>query len=238
LENLNRSAFTRRYERMTTGTKPNGRVHEVSTAGSFMKVTFAHGLWSGPDSSKAAWMRDQGWEVVAIDMRKHGWDQASQTRAVLETLDEHGPFDLLIGSSFGGLATANAAAQRPELDLRLLLLAPAFGYPDLVTSTLGDAAMEAWKTSGKHAFHPPGWDQPVVLPWSFVEAARPLAWPRLPHPTVILHGTEDDVVPLENSHRAAAENEGVHVEEVPDDHRLHASLPHLLPLSRRLLSTP
>ena len=74
-----------------------------------MKVTFAHGLWSGPNSSKAAWMRDQGWEVVAIDMRKFGWDQASQTKAVLETIDNEGPFDLLIGSSFGGLAKIGRA---------------------------------------------------------------------------------------------------------------------------------
>ena len=206
----------------------------MSTAGNSMKVTFAHGLWSGPNSSKAAWMRDQGWEVVAIDMRKFGWDQASQTKAVLETIDNEGPFDLLIGSSFGGLATANAAAQRPDLDLRLLLLAPAFGYPELVSATLGKAGMLAWETNGTHAFHPPGWDQEIVLPWSFVEASRPLAWPDLPHPTVILHGTEDDVVPLENSLLAAAKNPGVHVEEVVDGHRLHASLPRLLPLSDRL----
>ena len=106
-----------------------------------MKVTFAHGLWSSTDSSKAAWMRSQGWEVTTVEMRKHGWDQASQTQAVLDVIDEHGPFDLLIGSSFGGLATANAAALRPELDLRLVLLAPAFGYPELMAATLGDEAM-------------------------------------------------------------------------------------------------
>ena len=100
-------------------------------------------------------MRAQGWEVVTVDMRKFGWDQASQTRAVLEAIDELGPFDVLIGSSFGGLATANAAAQRPDLDLRLVLLAPAFGYPDLVERTLGSDAMDTWKQTGNHAFHPP-----------------------------------------------------------------------------------
>ena len=92
-------------------------------------------------------MRAQGWEVVTVDMRKFGWDQASQTRAVLEAIDEQGPFDVLIGSSFGGLATANAAAQRPDLDLRLVLLAPAFGYPDLVEQTLGSDAMDAWEAN-------------------------------------------------------------------------------------------
>ena len=88
-----------------------------------MKVTFAHGLWSSTDSSKAEWMRAQGWDVLTLDMRKYGWDQAAQTRVVLEAIDEDGPFDVLIGSSFGGLATANAAAQRPNSNLRLVLLA-------------------------------------------------------------------------------------------------------------------
>ena len=196
-----------------------------------MKVTFAHGLWSSTDSSKAAWMRSQGWEVTTVEMRKHGWDQASQTQAVLDVINEHGPFDLLIGSSFGGLATANAAALRPELDLRLVLLAPAFGYPELMAATLGDEAMQAWEETGHHAFHPPGWDEPVVLPWSFVEKARPLGWPALDHPTAILHGSNDDVVPLANSQRAQAAYPHVILRVVEDGHRLHESLSELVPLA-------
>jgi pimeloyl-ACP methyl ester carboxylesterase len=181
-------------------------------------------------------MRSQGWEVVALDMRKFGWDQASQTKVVIEAIDMLGPFDVLIGSSFGGLATANAAAQRPELPLKLVLLAPAFGYPELVAETLGDEAMESWKSSGHHTFHPPGWLEPVVLPWSFVEAAQRLAWPGLPHPTAILHGSEDDIVPLANSKHAVAVNKEVHLEVVEDGHRLHASLEHLTSLVQRVLS--
>lgn len=200
-----------------------------------MRVTFAHGLWSDPDSSKAAWMRQQGWEVVALDMRKYGWDQASQTNVVLEAIDEMGPFDVLIGSSFGGLATANAAAQRPEHNLRLVLLAPAFGYPDLVAETLGEEAMAAWKDNDAHEFLPPGWDKAVVLPWSFVEAAQALAWPDLPHPTAILHGSGDDVVPLANSQTAQKANPHVHLEVVDDNHRLHGSLEHLPALVDRVL---
>ena len=77
-----------------------------------MKVTFAHGLWSSTESSKAAWMRAQGWEVEILDMRKHGWDQASQTQVVLEAIDRMGPFDVLIGSS-------SAAWPRPTLQLNV-----------------------------------------------------------------------------------------------------------------------
>ena len=200
-----------------------------------MKVTFAHGLWSSTESSKAAWMRRLGWDVTVLDMRKYGWDQACQTRVVLEAIDELGPFDVLIGSSFGGLATANAAAQRPEANLRLALLAPAFGYPDLIEATLGTEAMEVWKQRGQHTFHPPGWPEPVVLPYAFVEAARELAWPALPHPTAILHGRGDDVVPLSNSQRAKAANPHTVLREVDDGHRLHESLEDLIPLVHGLM---
>ncbi|MFZ8905749.1 MAG: alpha/beta hydrolase [Poseidonia sp.] len=200
-----------------------------------MKVTFAHGLWSSTESSKAAWMRAQGWDVTTLDMRKYGWDQACQTRVVVEAIDDMGPFDVLIGSSFGGLATANAAAQRPEADLRLVLLAPAFGYDELVASTLGQEAMEAWEDAGTHTFHPPGWDEPVVMPWSFVEVARTHSWPTLQHPTAILHGAGDDVVPLANSELAKGDLGHVTLHVVDDGHRLHESLGELISLTRQVL---
>jgi pimeloyl-ACP methyl ester carboxylesterase len=200
-----------------------------------MKVTFAHGLWSSTDSSKAEWMRAQGWDVLTLDMRKYGWDQAAQTRVVLEAIDEHGPFDVLIGSSFGGLATANAAAQRPDANLRLVLLAPAFGYDELVASTLGDAGMEAWQENGVHSFHPPGWEKPVVMPWSFVEVARTHSWPEIRHPTAILHGSADDIVPLTNSEQMASNRPHVSLHVVNDGHRLHESLGELISLTRRVM---
>jgi len=211
------------------------RVHVAWSIALTMRVTFAHGLWSGVNSGKAAWMREQGWDVVAVDMRKYGWDQAHQTQALLDVIDEEGPFDLLIGSSFGGLATANAAAQRPELDLRLVLLAPAFGYGDLISATLGSEAMAAWKATDMHSFTPPGWDEPVVLPWSFADISSKMGWPELPHPTAILHGTQDDVVPIAHSERAVANHPHVTLHPVNDGHRLHDSLEHLHSLAQSVL---
>ena len=188
-----------------------------------MRVTFAHGLWGSTDSGKVDWMREQGWEVLPLDMRQHGWDQAAQTRVVLEAIDHHGPFDVLVGSSFGGLATANAAAQRPDLDLKLVLLAPAFGYADLIVADHGEAGLAAWEAAGAKSFHPPGWEAPVSLPWSFVERSRPMSWPVVRHPAAILHGSGDDVVPLAHSQRVVGAHPHVHLEVVDDDHRLGES---------------
>ena len=203
-----------------------------------MRVTFAHGLWSSTDSSKADYMRSLGWDVMALDMRAHGWNQQQQTQVVLDAIDQHGPFDLLVGSSFGGLATANAAAQRPDLNLKLVLLAPAFGYHDLIHDQLGPEGMEAWKTKGTHTFEPLGWDDPVVLPYGFVEDAAAVSWPELRHPTAILHGIKDDVVPLVNSERASKGRANVHLEVVDDDHRLHGSLDRLAHMAAVVLDAP
>ena len=91
--------------------------------------------------------------------------------------------------------TANAAAQRPDLDLKLVLLAPAFGYADLIVADHGEAGLAAWEAAGAKSFHPPGWEAAVSWPWSLWERSRPLSWPAVRHPAAILHGSGEDVVP-------------------------------------------
>jgi len=96
--------------------------------------------------------------------------------------------------------------------------------------------MAAWEASGAHTFHPPGWEEPVVLPWSFVEAAKPLAWPALPHPTAILHGSNDVVVPLSHSKQILADNPRSSLVVVEDDHRLQASYADMKRLAEAIKS--
>lgn len=55
-----------------------------------------------------------------------------------------------------------------------------------------------------------------------VDVARPA-----PTPCVIVHGTGDDVCPIEHS-RAYAEHDGVRLIEVDDDHRLAASMARIV----------
>ena len=69
-----------------------------------------------------------------------------------------------------------------------------------------------------------------------MEAVQELAWPELTHPTAILHGSQDDVVPLSNSERASADRAHVSLHVVDDGHRLHQSLEALLPLTRLVMS--
>ena len=103
-----------------------------------MRVLFAHGLWSAPGGSKPSYMEEiLGWDVVCPDMRKNGWSISSQAITVRQELESSEPFDFLIGSSFGALAIANAV-EKHEGDLRLVLLAPAFGVYDTLARSLID----------------------------------------------------------------------------------------------------
>ena len=201
-----------------------------------MRVLFAHGLWSAPGGSKPSYMKEVlGWDVVCPDMRRNGWGVSSQALTVRQELESSGSFDILIGSSFGALAIANAI-EGYEGDSRLALLAPAFGVYDTLASQIGDQAMEMWREDGVRSFIPPDWEEEVLLSWSFMEDALACGWPVLQHRTVILHGRGDDVVPVENSYKASRESEVTDLVEVDDGHRLAESLDMLPDLVSMVLS--
>ena len=201
-----------------------------------MRVLFAHGLWSAPGGSKPTYMKEVlGWDVVCPDMRRNGWSVSSQALTVRQELESSESFDILIGSSFGALAIANAI-EGYEGDSRLALLAPAFGVYDTLASQIGDQAMEMWREDGVRSFIPPDWEEEVLLPWSFMEDALACGWPVLQHRTVILHGRGDDVVPVENSYKASRESGTIDLVEVDDGHRLAESLDMLPDLVSMVLS--
>ena len=53
-----------------------------------------------------------GWDVTAPLMSELGWSIESQTEVLLRHIDS-GEFDLIAGSSMGGLAAANASSSLP-----------------------------------------------------------------------------------------------------------------------------
>ena len=126
-----------------------------------------------PQSSKATWMRQTlGWTVDAIDLHRFGWSARAQMEAVMDAVTTDSSYDALIGSSFGGLAVANAASRLRDHPLHLVLLAPAFGHPDLIRADLGPEVMAMWERTGYHRFEPVGWEAPIDLPWSFMAEER------------------------------------------------------------------
>ena len=184
-------------------------------------MLFAHGFEGSPTGSKPTYMMEAlGWDVTAPKMSELGWSIASQTEVLIRLLDK-GDFDLVIGSSMGGLAAANASSMRPQTETRLLLIAPAFGLAENWEG-MEEAGRSAWKTTGERRYT--GYELDIVLPWEFMESAEKMSWPIPAHPTAIMHGKYDEVVPISFSRKVAEGCENVILHETDDSHRMKDSL--------------
>jgi len=184
-------------------------------------VLFAHGFEGSPTGSKPTYMKEAlGWDVTAPKMSELGWSIASQTEVLIRHLDNE-EFDLVIGSSMGGLAAANASSMRPQKETRLLLIAPAFGLAENWEG-MEEAGRSAWKTTGERRYT--GYELDIVLPWEFMESAEKMSWPAPAHQTAILHGKYDEVVPISFSRKVAEGCENVTLHETDDSHRMKESL--------------
>ncbi len=191
------------------------------TWGDFVRVLFAHGFEGSPTGSKVAYMRDAlGWDVTAPKMSQLGWSIASQTEVLIRHMDKE-KFDLVAGSSMGGLAAANASSMRPGAAIRLLLIAPSFGLSENWEG-MEEAGRSAWKHTGERRYT--GFELDIILPWEFMESAEKMSWPKTAHPTAIMHGINDAVVPISYSRKVAEECANVKLHEVDDNHRMKESL--------------
>ncbi|MER7798671.1 alpha/beta hydrolase [Microbacterium sp. NPDC096154] len=99
------------------------------------RALLVHGLGS---SGALMWrfgvaLADAGWHATAVDLRGHGdapraldYRVAAYAADVASTApDDGGPWDLVVGHSLGGAATAQAAADHPEWTRRVVLVDPA-----------------------------------------------------------------------------------------------------------------
>ena len=190
-----------------------------------MKVLFAHGFEGAPDGGKPTYMDEElGWDIVAPVMSTNGWNIKQETSVLLEHIDA-GDFDLIIGSSMGGLAAANASHLRPDAKFGLILIAPAFGLAEMWSERLSEDEINHWKDTDEYLYR--GFELEMTLRWDFIETAMQMSWPKINHPTVILHGNKDDIVPIENS-RLVADNEPnvIALIELDDGHRMQQSKAH------------
>jgi pimeloyl-ACP methyl ester carboxylesterase len=204
---------------------------------------YLHGLGSVRAGEKSASLMAhaarQGRGCLRFDMRGHGESSGKLGRTLVSdliadaiaVLQQTGPA-IVIGSSLGGLVAAFAAAARPELTRCLVLLAPAFGLLPNLSQRL-DPMGRMWTREGQgFRVEPPVLADAAALD----ERALPK---RLTMPTLVVHGTADDVVPYRQSERFHAAL-AAHTKDlwlVPDgDHRLNAVAAAIWPRADRLLT--
>jgi pimeloyl-ACP methyl ester carboxylesterase len=160
---------------------------------------YLHGLGAVRTGEKSALLFEHaarlGRTALRLDLRGHGESSGKLGQVkvsgviddVIRVLERIGPADI-VGSSLGGLVSAYAAVRRPDLVRRLALLAPAIGLlPDLGKRL--DHRGRMWTSEGQAFFV-----LPEVLADAHALDESSLA-SRLQVPTLVVHGTADDVIP-------------------------------------------
>jgi len=147
----------------------------------------------------------------------------------LDTLDAELPDTTkwyLIGSSLGGYVAARWAELHPERVERLVLLCPAFDMVERWKELLGGPIVyKLWERNGVFYF-PDHNDEPKPVHFEIISDARTNhpARPSVSCPTVIVHGSEDETVPIQYSEEYSKAHPNVTLKRVKDDHNLLESI--------------
>jgi hypothetical protein len=157
-------------------------------------------------------------------MARNGWSRWAKCAAIGTPEDRA----IVLGSSLGGLTAARVAEQDARMCAHVLL-APAFRLVERWRARIGAAEWEAWRTTGYLETKDHAHGGMARVGFGFTEdvarvEARGSGWPDVRVPTLIIHGTGDDIVPVEGSRRWATGKQHVHLVEVDDGHELVASL--------------
>ncbi|WP_017660957.1 YqiA/YcfP family alpha/beta fold hydrolase [Baaleninema simplex] len=188
-----------------------------------MRYLYLHGLASSPNSTKARQLGDRAlacgldWEVP--DLNGGDFSTLTLTRQIQQVRSLVGEIPtVLVGSSLGGLTAAWVAQQTLAVE-RLILLAPAFGFPD---PWLKPDDRAVWQNTGYLEIYHYGEGCELPLHYQFVEDLRRCDSRELMRPvdTTIFHGVRDDTIPISASREYVKTRPYARLVELDSDHRL------------------
>ena len=132
----------------------------------------------------------------------------------------------MIGSSMGGLTALWFSAQKPGIVTRNLVIAPAFEMAGRLMLSLGRVRAQKWRREGK--IYLDIGSAVLELGYGLVEdeSRYPMVslFRKLKTPSLILHGSDDAVVPCQLSRSFAERVEGVELIEVGEVVEVDAGL--------------
>ena len=188
-------------------------------------IVYLHGFASSPQSSKAQFFRRKFAErgvIIQIPRLDEGNFEGltiTGQLGVIERAAAGGPVSL-IGSSLGGYLAALYAARHPEVEW-LVLMAPALQFPRRWRERFSHEALAEWKRSGARTFFHYSYKEDRPMGYQFVEDAIQYEdEPEFSQPALVLHGTEDPVVPPEVSRGFAASHPNVTLRLLRSGHEL------------------
>lgn len=192
-----------------------------------MNYIYLHGFASSPYSKKAQEIKQYLSQLqipISIpDLNNGGFSNLTITRQIQQItaqLPANPQPVTLIGSSLGGLTAAHIAQQNLQIQ-RLILLAPAFGFLSHWLPTLG-TGLKYWQLTKYLMIYHYGYQQLLPLHYNFVVDADQYSESLLqrPIPTLILHGQQDQVIPIQASYSFANSRSWVKLIQLNSDHSL------------------
>lgn len=190
-----------------------------------MRIIYLHGFASGPGSRKAQVFRarfEESGVAVSVPQLDAGFFFGLTISGQFEILtrEANGEPVVLMGSSMGGYLAALYAARHPEVE-KLVLLAPAFGFQNRWPGMLGEEKFRAWEETGELEIFHYGDQAPRKVGWQLAADAK--NWEPVPdvsQPTLLFHGTNDNVVPIAASEAYAATHPNVTLKTFDAGHEL------------------
>lgn len=188
-----------------------GDLHRIG-AGSGRWLVLCHGMESTRGGTKQTAIVDRfapvGYNVLRFDFSFVGDSEGEYEDLTVsgEVADALGALDFmhefgasectLIGSSLGGLVALLTAAQIPHLVSRVAVIA-AVADSHIFTDDLADSAIAEWRARGRRrvgsGFLKPGFLDDVL------KINAPAAMKSVTMPVLVMHGEDDDVVPISHA---------------------------------------
>ncbi|XWK86884.1 MAG: YqiA/YcfP family alpha/beta fold hydrolase [Phormidium sp.] len=200
-----------------------------------LEYIYLHGFASSPNSVKANYLLDRFSQsqipLTIPDLNQSDFTHLTMTRQLRQVAATFPPSPTpvtLIGSSFGGLASAWLGEKHLQCQ-KLVLLAPAFTFLDLWLSALGETTVETWQKEGFLPVYHYGSKRSIPLSYDFVTDLKQYSETKIQRqiPTLIIHGINDEVIPIQASRDFAAERPWVKLIEQDSDHSLANVLPEI-----------
>lgn len=197
---------------------------------------YLHGFASSPNSTKANYLCDRLAEkkikLEIPDLNQDDFTHLTLTRQLQQVgaiIEKTSTPLTLIGSSFGGLTAALLGQKYPQIQ-RLILLAPAFNFLSHLSHQLGEVGMQQWEEQKFYPIYHYGEKRSLRLHFQFIVDLREyqqISPEKRSISTTIVHGIDDQVIPIEASREYSKNRHWVKLREVNSDHNLTNVLPEI-----------
>ncbi|MDB4944003.1 MAG: hypothetical protein JWP97_3537 [Labilithrix sp.] len=205
---------------------------------------YLHGFASSPQSGKArafeAWGREHGIAFDVLDLRVPSFEGLRFSAIKARVREAIGAGSaaraVLVGSSLGGLTACRVAEEDPRV-CAVIAMAPAFQLAQGWRGRLGEEGWARWMHDGTLEVDDWATGTKARIEHGFVDELSRIdvGFPDVRVPTLVLHGTKDEIVPVAQSREWARGKRHVRLVELEDGHELGASVPLLLDEAFRFL---